>query len=262
MTRQKLASKTIDFSSFSSIKIGPVCDVFLIDERDKYGDFYIIGGANNLLISLFHPKLAKLSKNFDFIKIENDLLHIGAATPSGKILSFCKKHDIKGFEFLGKLPGTLGGMLKMNAGVKQWEISKYLEAIVGANGVIEKEKLHFEYRSSNINEIIFEGRFRIESGFDKSVYQMCTKMRQNQPQLPSAGSCFKNPKGNFAGKLIESVGLKGKKIGDIGFSNMHANFLVNHGNGQFGDAIELIHLAKKRVYEEFGVMLQEEIQIV
>ena len=87
------------------------------------------------------------------------------------------------------------------------------------------------------------------------------KMRDNQPQIASAGSCFKNPKGDFAGRLIEAVGLKGHRIGDMEFSNTHANFLVNHGNGTFEDAIHLIDLAKKKVKEEFNIDLEEEIII-
>ena len=86
-------------------------------------------------------------------------------------------------------------------------------------------------------------------------------MRDNQPQIPSAGSCFKNPKNDAAGRLIQEVGLKGIKKGDMEFSIQHANFLVNHGEGTFEDAIFLISLAKQKVKEKFDITLEEEIII-
>lgn len=87
-------------------------------------------------------------------------------------------------------------------------------------------------------------------------------MRQNQPSTPSAGSCFKNPQGDYAGRLIEAVGLKGLRVGAMEFSKEHANFLVNHGGGTFDDAIYLIKEAQRRVLNEFGVLLECEIAIL
>ena len=87
-------------------------------------------------------------------------------------------------------------------------------------------------------------------------------LRSNQPSFPSAGSIFKNPKDDYAGRLIEAVGLKGAKRGDMQWSEMHANFLVNLGKGNFCDALYLINLAKEKVYNTFGVNLQEEIKIL
>lgn len=86
-------------------------------------------------------------------------------------------------------------------------------------------------------------------------------MRDNQPSVASAGSCFKNPKGDFAGRLIEAIGLKGIKKGDMSFSQQHANFLVNYGNGTFDDAIYLINLAKQKIKDEFDIDIEEEIII-
>ena len=92
--------------------------------------------------------------------------------------------------------------------------------------------------------------------------KMFTQMRDNQPNLPSAGSCFKNPKEHSAGYLIEKVGLKGYAIGGMAFSSIHANFLVNTGEGTFDEAVKLINLAKQKVKEEFGIELEEEIVII
>jgi UDP-N-acetylmuramate dehydrogenase len=87
-------------------------------------------------------------------------------------------------------------------------------------------------------------------------------MRDNQPDDPSAGSCFKNPPGDAAGRLIQEAGLKGYRIGDMAFSEQHANFLVNLGEGTFEDAISLIRLAQKRVEESTGILLELEIIII
>ena len=88
-----------------------------------------------------------------------------------------------------------------------------------------------------------------------------TKMRDNQPHVPSAGSCFKNPKDNFAGKLIEEIGLKGAKKGGMSFSEQHANFLVNDGDGTFEDEVYLIEEAKEKIKKQFNIDIKEEIII-
>ncbi len=254
--------KNIDFSSYSSIKIGPKVDVEIIDKPQNCSDYILIGGTNNLLISPNPPKLAMLSKKFDFIKEINSFLHIGATTASGKILSYAKRFDIANFELMQKLPGTMGGMTKMNAGLKEWEIFNHLVAIKTENGWIKKRDIDYRYRYTNIEGTIFEVKFEILKGFDYELLKMFKKLRDNQPLYPSAGSCFKNPKGSFAGKLLEDVGLKGFQIGDMAFSKEHANFLINLGNGDFEDAMNLINEAKKRVYEKFKIELELEIEVL
>ena len=232
-------------------------------DSDRYPeDGYLIGSANNLLVGSKHPPLMKLSKKFDFIRIENGKLIIGAATPGGKIVSYCKKHNIANFEFLSHLPGTLGGMLKMNAGLKEYEIFNHLIALRTKEGWLNREKIPHGYRSTGINNLIFEATFNIEKGFDASKIEIFRQMRSNQPKSPSAGSAFKNPPNDFAGRLIEAVGLKGYRIGDMAFSELHANFLVNMGNGTFDEAITLIELAQERVYQQTGVNLETELIIV
>lgn len=255
-------TKSIDFSKFSSIKIGPTADVFLIQDFNYPKEGYIIGQCNNVLIGEQAPLLMMLDKVFDYIKIEDGLLSIGGATPGGRILSFCKKHDIAHFELLPKLPGTLGGMIKMNAGLKEWEIFNYLHSIVTENGVLLKEEIPHGYRWSDFEGLVFEARFEIHKGFNEEQLEMFKKMRDNQPHDPSAGSCFKNPAGDAAGRLIQEAGLKGYRIGDMAFSEQHANFLVNLGRGSFDDALALIQLAQQKVYEKFGIWLENEVVIV
>lgn len=258
-----MSFKKIDFSKFSSMKLGPTLEVKLLQTpKDFTKEYYLIGSCNNILVGNNPPKFMKLSKIYDYIKIEDNLLKIGGATPSGKIASFCKKNNIADFEFVSHLPGTLGGLVYMNAGLKEYEIFNQLVAINTCDGEIVKKDIDFGYRYTNINSPILEASFSFDVGFDKNKVEMFKKMRSNQPSTPSAGSCFKNPKDDYAGRLIEEVGLKGKGKGDMEFSTKHANFLVNHGDGTFEDAIFLIKEAQKKVYEKFGIFLECEVVIL
>jgi len=255
--------KSINFSKYSSFKIGGIFDVALLqNDFHNIHDYYLIGACNNTLIGPNPPKLMMLDKQYDYIKIENNLLKIGGATPSGKIASFCKKHNIANFEFVSHLPGKLGGLVSMNAGLKEFEIFNHLTSITTPQGIKNKEEILFGYRFTDIHEPILEASFHIEYGFSQDKVDLFKKMRANQPSTPSAGSCFKNPEGDYAGRLIEAVSLKGKKVGDMEFSTKHANFLVNHGKGTFEDAILLINEAQKRVKDTFNITLQCEIVIL
>lgn len=255
-------TRSIDFSKYSSIKVGPLADVLLLETHDYPKDHYILGHCNNVLVGPKHPPLMMLGKTFDYIKIENGLLCVGGATSGGRLLSFCKKHDISHFELLPKLPGTLGGMIKMNAGLKEWEIFNYLHSIVTEDGEILKKDIAYGYRWTDFKGLVFEARFEIHKGFNEAHLEMFKKMRDNQPNDPSAGSCFKNPKDDAAGRLIQEVGLKGHRIGDMAFSEQHANFLVNLGEGSFDDAIALIRLAQEKVYEKFELWLENEVVVI
>lgn len=257
--------KKINFAKFSSIKIGPIKNVLLLNRESNFNelnDYYILGAANNLLISNNPPPLMILEKKYSYIKIIDNTLEIGCATPSGKIVSFCKKHNIANFEFLSHLPGTLGGIIKMNAGVKEYEIFNHLLFISTQNTIYQKKEIKYGYRFTNITEIIFSGTFELKYGFNTEKLEHLKSLRNNQPNVPSAGSCFKNPPSLYAGKLIEEVGLKGYSIGEMQFSTVHANFLINNGNGTFQDAVSLINLAKNKVYEIKGIELKEEIIIL
>jgi UDP-N-acetylmuramate dehydrogenase len=255
-------TKTIDFSKFSSIRIGPSVDVILIENDVVPPNCFIVGSANNILVSPAPPPLMILSKQYDFIRLEEDGLHIGAATPGGRVVSFCKKNDIAHFEYLSKLPGTLGGMLKMNAGLKEYEIFNHLIAIRTQSGWKQKSEIKHGYRKTSINEVVFEAVFEAHKGYSTERYDMFAQMRSNQPSEPSAGSCFKNPPNDYAGRLIEAVGLKGERVGAMAFSEVHANFLVNYGGGTYEDALNLIKEAQLRVKTEFNIDLQCEIVLV
>ena len=225
-------------------------------------DHYLIGGANNLLISPTPPPLMMLSKEFAYIEKSERMLEIGAAMPTGRIVSYAKKHNIRGFEFCSKLPGTLGGMLAMNAGVKRYEIFNILHSICIDGEWIDKEDIPHGYRFAKLGGVATAARFDIVQEFDATLLKSLLALRTNQPHDPSAGSAFKNPPQDHAGRLIEAVGLKGYRIGDMAWSDVHANFLVNLGRGRYEDAIHLLRLAREKVKAKFDISLQEEIKIL
>ena len=255
--------KTIDFSKYSSIKVGQAVEVLMIEKGDPVPqDRYLIGGANNVLVSPNPPPLMMLSKDFAYIEQEEDMLVIGSAMPTGRIVSYTKKHNISSFEFCSKLPGTLGGMLAMNAGVKNYEIFTILHSIEINGTWIATEYIEHGYRFAKLEGTATAAKFKIKKGFDHGLLNALLSLRSNQPNDPSAGSAFKNPEGDYAGKLIEAVGLKGFRKGDMAWSEIHSNFLVNLGNGTFNDAQYLIELAKQKVLQQFGITLKEEIKIL
>lgn len=251
----------VDFSKFSSVRVGGIFEVEILDENSEF-DGVVIGGGNNILVSPNPPYLGMLDKKFDYIKFDAEILEIGALTKSAKIYNFSKKNNLTNFEFLKGIPGTVGGMLTMNAGLVGFSVSDCLVSVKTNRGEFLKSELAFSYRKSEIPGIIFSAKFKVGFGFDENLSKEIAQKRANQPRGASFGSCFKNPPNDSAGRLIDVCGLKGFKIGNAGFSKEHANFLINYGDAKFEDVMNLIELAKKRVYEEFGVMLETEVVIL
>jgi UDP-N-acetylmuramate dehydrogenase len=255
--------KTIDLSTYSSIRIGQPEEVLILEKGDTIpADRYLIGGANNLLVSPAPPPLMMLGKDFATIGHDDELVEIGAAMPTGRIVSYAKKHNLAGFEFCAKLPGTLGGMLAMNAGVKEHEIFNHLHSVQIDGAWVPKERIEHGYRFARLGGVATAARFLRREGFSAELLAALATLRANQPSDPSAGSAFKNPLGDAAGRLIEAAGLKGYREGGMAWSEVHANFLVNKGGGTYEEAIHLLTLAKEKVHEAFGITLEEEIKIL
>lgn len=264
-------TRLVDFSKFTSVRIGGVHEIFEVDSLEdlnsaEFLGAVMIGGGNNLLVSPNPPKMAMLGKSFDYINLEfcdeKICLEIGAATKSAKIYNFCKQNNIAHLEFLKNIPGTLGGLIKMNAGLLKFSISDNLTHVRLARGWVGKDEISFSYRHSGIDEAILGAKFELRSGFDTSISDAISAKRANQPKGASFGSCFVNPEGHFAGALIEAVGLKGHVIGGAKFSEEHANFLINFNHASFEDATSLINLARARVLEKFGIELKTEVCIL
>ena len=267
-----MTEKIIDFSKYASIKIGPKIPVKIaqnVDEILALQDSHtIIGGANNVLLSPQNHALFMLGSEFDYIRDLGKCIEVGAGCNARKAFLYFRAQNLGGLEFLGTIPGKMGGIVKMNAGMKSFEVAN---AICGVceNGVW-RTNIAFSYRSSEIGGIISAVRFKKISGFDGKVESQCKIMRGNQPKGASAGSFFKNPreiprgfeKPKSAGELLDMAGFKGRRIGGVKFSEIHANFLINCGGGSFNDAIALINLARDAISEKFGIELQSEVVVL
>jgi UDP-N-acetylmuramate dehydrogenase len=198
---------------------------------------------------------------------------LGAGVPGMRALRAARKKGLVGPEFLVGIPGTLGGQVAMNAGTQNGQVSDILAAAEIATpegaGWVSAADLHFAYRESHFppGGVITRARLRLSEGDvaagDEAVKADLDYRRNSQPwSQPNLGSTFKNPPGDKAGRLLEAAGLKGHRIGDVAFSDRHANFLVNLGSGRARDALGLIELAKARVLDRFGVALQLEVVLL
>ncbi|WP_231216277.1 UDP-N-acetylmuramate dehydrogenase [Helicobacter pylori] len=253
----------IDFSRYSSVKIGAPLKVSVLENDNEISqEHQIIGLANNLLIAPSAKNLALLGKNYDYICDKGECIEIGGAANSSKIFNYFRANDLGGLEFLGQLPGTLGALVKMNAGMKEFEIKNVLESACVNNQWLGSEALGLDYRSSKFNGVVLKARFKKTHGFREEVLKACKSMRKSHPKLPNFGSCFKNPPNDYAGRLLEGVGLRGYRLKRVGFAKEHANFLVNLGGAEFEEALDLIELAKTRVLQEYGIHLEEEVKIL
>lgn len=253
---------TIDLKSYTTIKIGQSAEVDIFSE-DSYDDaHFILGNGSNIIVDLTHPKLALLDDKYDYINLERDTLTVGAKCKNTTLVDFAKAHNLSGFEFMQKIPAQVGGMVKMNAGIKDYEIFNIINRVKIGNKWVNRDDILYSYRHTDITSPIFAVEFKVREGFNTKLSDQFATMRKNQPKGATAGSCFKNPKGYYAGMLIESVGLKGLVVNNISFNIQHANFLTNHGNATFNDAVNLILEAKNRVKEKFNISLKLENIIV
>jgi len=256
--------------------------------------FFVLGGGSNLLVSDkgFNGLVIKMeNKKY---KIQNSKIHAEVGTSLSLIVNESVNKSLTGLEWAVGIPGTVGGAVYGNAG---WPSNKKnISSVIESVEVLEtKPKLRvknyklkdceFDYRDSifkhNAGVIILSAFIKLKKGnkekIKKEISQILRKRKEKIPTGFSAGSIFKNftvahknlcawPK-DFrkkriipSGWLIEKCGLKGKKIGNVKISEIHANFIINLGMGKAKDVEELINLIKKEVKNKFGVKLEEEIQ--
>ncbi len=206
-------------------------------------------------------------------------LEVWGNTPLPKLLKFCAEHGLTGLQGLSGIPGQVGGAIAMNAGSYGQEIGDVLESItlfVPGQGIITLNKGDFvtSYRS-----FYFKGKEKAEYYLILSARLCMGKDKPEQIKLAmqefkkikaatqplnafSAGCAFCNPEpGISAGKILDELGFKGKSLGGMMFSDMHANFLVNTGQGDSAQALELLHMAKEKVLAERGLALKLEIMV-
>jgi UDP-N-acetylmuramate dehydrogenase len=271
---------------YTSFRIGGPADFYLepVDKFDlievvrffKRFDyrFMIIGKGSNLLISDigFRGAAINLEEGMGKVILKGDIVVADAGVRLSKFVDFCIQHEKKGVEMLAGIPGTIGGAVIMNAGAYGGEISDHLvEVEIYRDDAIQKVKkaeAGFSYRRSGFaRNVILNASFKLPQGNLAELLQrrreLLLKRNQSQPlNLPNSGSMFKNPEGAFAAKLVEDAGLKGKQIGEAQISERHGNFIVNHGSATAQDVLDLVKLARKKVFERSGIKLELEVKLI
>ena len=239
------------------------------------GPHLILGGASNVLVpDSGFPGIVLFTNGMDCIEeLGNDhYLVQGGVELDQLVREVIVPHNYSGTGALAGIPGTVGGAIYMNAGTVNGSTCELLETVnlfthEGRVKVIVEETL-YGYRSQNFCkpcDLILDSIFKFEVSMEnqKEVYDHYLERRkEKQPQGNCCGSVFKNLEDAHAGKLIEACGLKGTRRGGAEISMKHANFIMNENNATFDDIVWLIELCKKRVREQFGVELQEEVRII
>ena len=276
--------KDMPLSRLSSFKIGGPADLFVMPEssdelktvlclaKEAGVKTLTVGNMSNLLFSDEGFRGAVITtKAMSGIKADGKCVTADAGVSLSSLAGFCRKNSLSGAEFLYGIPGTVGGGVYMNAGAYGSSVSDILTSSVCLDGEIFKTvpapEHAFSYRESIYKKrggTIVSATFSLAFGDPDAILStmegFMSKRRASQPlDKPSAGSVFKRPEGHFAGKLIEDAGLKGTRIGGAAVSEKHAGFIVNTGGAASSDVKKLIELIKNRVFERFGVMLEEEI---
>ncbi len=239
----------------------------------------VVGKGSNILIRDTGIKGAVIILTGNLAGVEKplkeeDSIWAGGGLTLTKLLSHCELNDLAGLEFLAGIPGTVGGAVFMNAGA----FGKEVGAMVGEVRTVDSEGrpdivpgtgVRFSYRQTSLPAgiIIYKVKFKLhKEDRDKIKGRMEEFLKRKwdtQPlDLPSGGSVFRNPPGDYAGRLIEKAGLKGKRIGGATISTKHANFIVNTGGASSSDIISLMNLARDRVKEKTGIALEPEIKVV
>ena len=236
----------------------------------------ILGSGSNVLVSDngIRGAVISLKNSLKQIEVDDNILYAECGTMLGKIVKHAVKNNLIGLENLNGVPGTLGGALIMNAGAWGGEISEnliHVEVINSKSEIqkIQKKDLNFSYRQSSFNkdDILLSAKFNLQKA-DKDVIkdnfiEAQSGRKKSQPlNKRSAGSLFKNPKNNSAGKLLDEAGLKGFSIGDAKISEKHANFFINDGDATSKDMLMLIKKAHKEVKDKFNVNLSLEVKLM
>ena len=245
-----------------------------LDNREKV---FVIGAGSNTLVSddLFDGIVIKLGKNFSRLSLLNeDIIISGAGVLDKNLADYAADNGLSGFEFLGCIPGTIGGGIKMNAGCFGSEIKDILVSIqvidkTGNVLTIPANQINFEYRNNDLSEDLifisasFKGQKENSEKIKKKIFELKKIKNENQPtQIKTSGSTFKNPVNQTDKKvweLIRSSVSQETSYGDAVISKKHANFFVNKKNAKASDMKSLINFVKKKVKEQTGIKLELEI---
>jgi UDP-N-acetylmuramate dehydrogenase len=282
-------SKDEPLSKHTTMKIGGPADVLVepnsIEDLKKTVDIVLesglpwtaIGRGSNLLVmdQGIEGIVIKLSKGMDHLEENGEEITVGGGYSLVKLSTIMSRKGLAGLEFASGIPGSLGGAVYMNAGAHGSDMSQILEKahILFEDGTMEWltcEQMEFSYRTSILQKrpgICLEAVLRLEQGDRKAITEVMQRnkdyRKDTQPwNHPCCGSVFRNPLPNYAGQLIESSGLKGHTIGGAQISDMHANFIVNIGDANAQDVLDLIKLVKKTIKEKHDIEIETEVEMI
>jgi UDP-N-acetylmuramate dehydrogenase len=237
-----------------------------------------IGRGSNLLVSDkgIEGAVIKLGTGLANLTIKGTKITVGAGHSLISLSTLISKKGLSGLEFASGIPGSVGGAVYMNAGAHGSDISKILTKahILFDDGTMEwisTNDMEFSYRTSILQKkrpgIVLEAEFKLTEGDKAAIVAQMLKnkdyRKETQPwNFPCAGSIFRNPLPNYAGKLIEEAGLKGFSIGGAKISEMHGNFIVNAGNATAKDVLDLIQYIKEKIDELYSIKIETEVEII
>jgi UDP-N-acetylmuramate dehydrogenase len=277
---------------YTSMKVGGPADFFIEVENaatltgvlrtlNRYRtSFFLLGNGSNVLISdrgvrgaVIH--LAGAFKQVEW-RQEDEIVwvRVGAAFAVTQLVREAARKGCGGLEFAEGIPGTIGGALFMNAGAYGSEFEKVIDRVDGFTREgepirLSRNEMTFTYRDSHlpVGMVVTQVQLRLRqedsAKVTSKVRELVTKRKSSQPSgYPNSGSMFRNPPGDFAGRLIEAAGLKGKKIGHAQISPRHGNFIVNLGGAKGEEVRQLMELARNEVKTQFGIELEPEVRLL
>ena len=237
----------------------------------------ILGNGSNLIFQdgFYDGVLIRLN-HLNQIKIDGTEIFVEAGYPLPKLALKAAKASLTGLEFAAGIPGTVGGALFMNAGAYKSDMGYIVKEVTFLDENLElrtftNQECDFHYRTSYFKKnpkcICLSAKINLRHGMKEAILAVMEDRRkrrvESQPlEYPSAGSVFRNPEGDYAGRLIESLGYKGKMYGGAMVSEKHANFIINKNHATANDIIGLICDIQKRVKKEYGIDLKLEQEIV
>lgn len=233
---------------------------------------FILGNGSDILASDcgYDGEIICTKKLSGIVRVAEDKLLCLSGTRVSPLLNYCKIHGLTGLEYLVNIPATIGGIAYMNGGAAGKYINDNVINIVIYNGKTVKLSnldCHYSYKHStmrDINAIILSILLKVYPSTTETVQNNLNLFSQRRNHLPKGKSCgcvFKNPEGDYAARLIELAGLKGKRLGGAYVSEKHANFIINDG-ATSEEVYKLIEIVKDEVKRQFGVNLEEEVVLL
>lgn len=219
--------------------------------------------------------MIQLFRNFSDVSVEGECLRARSGALLSKVARAALEQELTGFEFAAGIPGTIGGAIVMNAGAYDGEMRQVVQeaTVLDEQGALHRltcEELELGYRTSVLQRkpwIALEVVIRLRKGEAKEIQARMEELRelrvQKQPlEFPSAGSTFKRPEGNYAGKLIMESGLRGYQVGGAKVSDKHCGFVVNAGGATAADVVALTDEVRRKVLADTGIALELEVRKV